>query len=187
MLSVDNVAYACHAPLENVSVAWPLIVAALEAEGIVSKNAIIAAAATVAVETGVSLHGKNQTFLPIHELGSDAYLNRAYDARIDLGNTPGLDGDGALYAGRGFIQLTGKDNYEKAGSYIGVDLVEDPDAALDPENAARIFAWFFKIHHIQHIADTGNFIQVRRCVNGGRNGLESFLNYVKELSTYWED
>ena len=42
------------------------------------------------------------------------------------------------YYGRGYVQVTHKENYEKAGEEIQVDLVRKPDLALDPQNAARI-------------------------------------------------
>lgn len=59
-----------------------------------------------------------------------------------MGNTE--PGDGYKYRGRGFIQITGKKNYERFGSQIGVDLVKNPDAANDPIIAAKIAAMFVK-------------------------------------------
>ena len=53
-------------------------------------------------------------------------------------------GDGYKYRGRGFIQITGKKNYERFGSQIGVDLVKNPDLANDPVIAAKISALFVK-------------------------------------------
>lgn len=80
---------------------------------------------------------------PIREMGGDAYLAK-YDtgplAKI-LGNTPERDGDGIKYAGRGFVQLTGRTNYRKAGKALGLDLLANPDLALPIENAARILVW----------------------------------------------
>lgn len=58
-----------------------------------------------------------------------------------MGNTE--EGDGFRYRGRGYIQLTGKDNYEKYGERIGVDLVDDPDLANDPSVASSIAAEYF--------------------------------------------
>jgi putative chitinase len=45
------------------------------------------------------------------------------------------------YAGRGYVQLTGKANYRKAGIRLGLDLVGEPDLALKPEIAGRILVW----------------------------------------------
>jgi predicted chitinase len=57
-------------------------------------------------------------------------------------NSPG---DGYKYRGRGFIQITGKENYDKVGKIIGVDLVNNPDLANNPEVAAKIIPAFFKL------------------------------------------
>ncbi len=48
------------------------------------------------------------------------------------------DADGKAWFGRGYVQLTHKENYRKAGAMIGADLACDPDRALDPDLAARI-------------------------------------------------
>lgn len=69
---------------------------------------------------------------------SDWYkiANRMY-ANIN-GNGDEASGDGWKYRGRGYAQLTGKANYERLGDDLGVDLVEDPDAAFDEDLSARI-------------------------------------------------
>jgi predicted chitinase len=53
-----------------------------------------------------------------------------------LGNTQ--KGDGARYRGRGYVQLTGRSNYRKAGKLVGSDLEGNPDLALDPAIAGKI-------------------------------------------------
>lgn len=117
---------------------------------------------------------------PIKEFGGEAYFWRRYDiggARPDkareLGN---LDpGDGARYAGRGYVQLTGKANYRKA-SVIGEDLVGRPDLALRPDVAARIMrrgmeeGWFTGrrlINYLPYVpAKSAQFFDARRIING---------------------
>jgi len=59
-----------------------------------------------------------------------------------MGNTE--DGDGYKYRGRGYIQLTGKNNYKAYSSAAGVDLVKNPDALLEPTVAAKVTAAFVK-------------------------------------------
>lgn len=93
-------------------------------------------------------HETAHTMQPIKEMGGTAYFTRMYDIQgsrpkkaRELGNL--APGDGAKYAGRGYIQLTGKANYAKATAKlralgINVDLVANPDRAMEPAIAALI-------------------------------------------------
>ncbi len=88
-------------------------------------------------------HEVGKPFKPIKEKGSKEYLSK-YDTGAlakALGNTPEADGDGIKYAGRGFVQLTGRANYEKFKKILGIDLVADPDLALKTEVAAKILVF----------------------------------------------
>lgn len=71
--------------------------------------------------------------------GQEAIGDRLYGGR--MGNAAN---EGYRYRGRGLIQITGKDNYAKFGKLIGVDLVNDPDKANDPEIAKKILVAFIK-------------------------------------------
>ena len=53
-------------------------------------------------------------------------------------------GDGYLYRGRGYMQLTGKHQYAAAGEALGLDLVGNPDLAAQPEHASRIATWYWQ-------------------------------------------
>ena len=81
---------------------------------------------------------------PIVERGSVAYFEK-YDADTQLGQRLGntVDGDGYRYRGRGYVQITGKANYERLGRAIGLgdDLVENPDRALEPEISYKIMSF----------------------------------------------
>lgn len=83
--------------------------------------------ATAFHETG----GKMQ---PIKEKGGDKYLSKYDTGRLakNLGNTPQADGDGQKYAGRGFVQITGRANYRKFG------IEANPDRALEMGVAIKI-------------------------------------------------
>lgn len=88
-----------------------------------------------------------------------------------MGNGDESSGDGWRYRGRGLIQLTGLNNYRAAGMALGLDLVTDPDAAADPDIAARIAAWFWKSNGCNELADRGDFEGVTKRINGGTVGM----------------
>jgi putative chitinase len=70
--------------------------------------------------------------------GPEAIANVVYGGR--MGNEAG---EGHKYRGRGYIQITGKNNYKKYGDMIGVDLVADPEQANDPVIAKRLMAAYY--------------------------------------------
>lgn len=80
------------------------------------------------------------TMEPIDERGSSAYFNSRYGPQTKVGKILGNTkaGDGALFHGRGYVQLTGRRNYTKAKALTGVDLLSEPDRAKNPELAYRI-------------------------------------------------
>ena len=73
--------------------------------------------------------------------GTEVYFDK-YENRIDLGNTE--PGDGRKFRGRGFIQITGRANYARAGKDLSLDLVNDPEMAAFPSVAAKIAVWFWQ-------------------------------------------
>lgn len=98
------------------------------------------------------------------ELGSPDYFAK-YDGRSDLGNTQ--PGDGYKFRGRSWIQLTGRANYEKAAGALCLDCVNNPDMISTPTYAPLIAAWFWEDHHLNELADVGNFDSITRIINGG--------------------
>jgi putative chitinase len=79
--------------------------------------------------------------------------------------------DGWNYRGRG-AGLTGKANYADAAQLTGLDLIEEPDKAADPELAVLIFCGFWAKRHINAMADADDIRAVTLAVNGGLIGLE---------------
>lgn len=162
--------------IDAVKAALPHIVAGLEWVGILKDDSgewhpevLVAALATVATECG---------FKPIEERGNAAYF-RKYDGRRSLGNTE--PGDGARFKGRGFIQLTGRNNYTFYGNALGIDLLLHPEKALEPKTAGLILALYFKCRKVHLAARALKWKSVRLLVNGGDNGLDYFLACVQKL------
>lgn len=89
---------------------------------------------------------------------------------VELGNT--MPGDGAKYKGRGYIQLTGKYNYEQAGKALGLDLVKNPELVEKPEVAAKVALWFWQ-NRVQPKVDNFNDTKAStKPINKGLKGLE---------------
>lgn len=110
--------------------------------------------------------------------------NRVYGGR--MGNGPPESGDGYKYRGRGLIQLTGKDNYQRFGRMAGVDLVSNPDMASDLATAADIAAAFYKKNVMDKGVDGTDTTKVTKIINGGSHGLshraQLFASYSKDPS-----
>jgi putative chitinase len=102
----------------------------------------------LAYALGTAFHETGFTLQPIRERGGAAYYTRMYDPRSPLPRQAALarsmgaqPGDGPLFYGRGYVQLTWRTNYVKMGKAFGVDLTSDAaarDRALEPALAARI-------------------------------------------------
>lgn len=87
-----------------------------------------------------------------------------------LGNVK--PGDGARYHGRGFIQLTGRDNYRRAGQALGLPLEQRPELVERPEVAAKVAVWFWKSRVQPKVANFNDTAQVTRPINPGMRGLK---------------
>lgn len=93
----------------------------------------------------------------------------AYEGRRSLGNTE--PGDGMRYKGRGFIQLTGRSNYDIYGNKLGVDLEDNPEFAADPDVAAAVAVSYWDSRVNRAAAQQGDVVTVTKNINGGTNGL----------------
>lgn len=152
-------------------------------------NAILAACegwpvAFTAYALATAYHETAGTMQPIREAGGPEYLRRNYDiagrdpARAKAhGNTQ--PGDGVRFAGKGYVQLTWRDNYARADRKLGLngDLLNNPDLALRQDIAARIMrqgmteGWFTgrKLSHFLPSAGSATrdqFTKARAIING---------------------
>lgn len=107
--------------------------------------------------------------------------NKVYANR--MGNGDEASGEGFKFRGRGFIQLTGKDNYKALGTAIQQNLVANPDlvASQFPMLSA---AWFFHKNGLHRIADEGTtdivVTKITKRVNGGTIGIADRIKHFRE-------
>lgn len=161
-------------PIANVQANLPIVLGALRNADLGDKPMTLMALATIRAET--------EGFVPVSEAQSQFNTDPGgspfgrYDGR--LGNTQ--PGDGALFRGRGFIQLTGRANYQKHSETIGLgnQLIDEPDLANEPDIAARLLASFLADQEqaIRQALGSDDLPTARRLVNGGTHGLDQFTD-----------
>lgn len=108
--------------------------------------------------------------------------NLVYASR--MGNGPETSGDGYKFRGRGYIQLTGKDNYTAFGKSLGVDIPANPDLVAS-KYALASAAWFWQKNKLNELADGGAseevVTKITKKVNGGDIGLADRLKHFQEF------
>ena len=100
------------------------------------------------------------------------------------GNGNEASGDGWKYRGRGFLQITGRNNYTALSKATGIDYVNNPDLLLNEADAMISALWFWNKHNLNSLADKDNIMRITRIINGGYNGLShriALLNKYKKL------
>ena len=169
----------------NVARYLPYIGAALSAQGLTDRPMILTCLGTIRAES--------EGFVPISEFPSQFNTASgqgpfsAYEGRKVLGNTQ--PGDGARFKGRGFVQLTGRANYEQYGKVLGIDLAGFPDLANGPEVAALLLTTFMvsKADRMREALARGDFKSARKLVNGGSYGLDRFTEVFELAKLIWPE
>jgi len=92
--------------------------------------------------------------------------NRVYANRMGNGNEN--SGDGWKYRGRGFIQITGKNNYRALSNHFKVDYLNNPDLLLQEANAMLSAIWYWNTNNLNKFADKDNIDAVSDIINIGR-------------------
>ena len=116
-----------------------------------------------------------------YERKPEKIANLVYGSR--MGNGAEITGEGYKFRGRGYIQLTGKDNYKAFDAVVTESIVDNPDlvATKYPLLSA---AWFFHKNGLHKIADKGAtdavITEVTKRVNGGTIGLSDRIKHFKE-------
>ena len=133
------------------------------------------------------LMGIFKKYFPTQAL-ADAYArkpekiaNKVYGGR--MGNGLEATGEGYKFRGRGYIQLTGKQNYTAFDLAVEDDILANPDL-VSSKHALSSAAWFWKKNGLNLIADTGSSTEVvtkiTKRVNGGTIGLADRIKHFKE-------
>jgi putative chitinase len=158
-----ELAIAMNIPLARAQKWANALTSAMEGGKINTKLRQAAFLAQIGHESGSLVYSK--------ELGGPSYFAK-YDGRADLGNTQ--PGDGARFAGRGLIQVTGRANYAKASQALFGDdrLLRTPEQLEQPEWAAKSAVWYWSTRNLNALADADRFTDITRAINGGTNGLE---------------
>lgn len=97
--------------------------------------------------------------------------NRVYASR--MGNGTEASGDGWRYRGRGYIMLTGRENYERfaKSDVCTEDVVRQPDALMRFPLNQVVAGWFWERNGLNALADSDDCDAITRRINGGTNGL----------------
>lgn len=115
-----------------------------------------------------------------HESGEGQWLEelasgKAYEGRLDLGNTE--PGDGVKFKGHGMIQCTGRKNHLLMGMLLDLDLIANPRLLCEPKNACDSAAAFWWNHKLDDFALKKDFVGETKVINGGTNGLADRQQY----------
>ena len=117
----------------------------------------------------------------MYERKPEKIANLVYANR--MGNGDKASGDGYRFRGRGYIQLTGKDNYSAFDKTVDENILENPDLVATKYPLASA-AWFFHKNGLQKIADEGAtdavVTKVTKKVNGGTIGLPDRIKHFNE-------
>jgi putative chitinase len=122
-----------------------------------------------------------QTLAEQYQRNPQKIASKVYGGR--MGNGPESTGEGFKFRGRGYIQLTGKENYTAFGKSINEDMTANPDkvATHYPLLSA---AWFFNKNGLHRMADEGStdavVTKITKRVNGGTIGLADRIKHFKE-------
>lgn len=104
-------------------------------------------------------------FRYMREIWGPTPTQKHYEGRANLGNT--IPGDGKKFLGRGIFQITGRDNYERYGKRLGLDLACNPELAETPEVAVQIAVLYWSDHRLNEWADADNILGTSNGINRG--------------------
>jgi hypothetical protein len=174
-VTVDQVSKMCPgAPLGSIKEHLPSVLGSLRKRELGDRHMVLMAISTIRAETG--------RFEPLSEFKSRFNTSPSghpfdlYDNRKDLGNRGRPDGD--RFKGRGFVQLTGRANYQRFSAELGLGtgLIDNPERANEAPVASDLLALFLKSREakIRDALLDDDLGRARKLVNGGSHGLREF-------------
>lgn len=107
-------------------------------------------------------------------IASKVYANR-------MGNGDEKSMDGWKYSGKGFIQITGKENYKKLSESTSIDFLNHPELLLEEANSLIAALWYWKRIKGNEFADKNDTKTITYLINGGFIGLEDRVKNVEAL------
>lgn len=121
----------------------------------------------------------------LHESGCLKYTEeiasgRAYEWRQDLGNV--YKGDGVRFKGRGYLQITGRANYQAyaKSKWCNGDLMSHPEWLAKSPGNVKASLWFWWKNNLNALADRDDCKAVTRKINGGLNGLKFRVDWTNK-------
>lgn len=124
-------------------------------------------------------------FKTLKEYWGPTAAQKKYEGRKDLGNTQ--EGDGQRFQGRGIFQLTGRANYATYGKLLGEDFEANPDQVATGKWSMLVACEYWKKRGINDLADHDDVVGVTKKINGGTNGLDQRIAYLKLVKTLIHD
>jgi putative chitinase len=111
--------------------------------------------------------------------------NRVYANRMGNGNE--ASGDGWLFRGRGFIQLTGRDNYLRFSKDSRLpEIMTAPDLLLNEVNAMISALWFWQTNRLNRFSDIDDVRKLTKAINGGFNGLDHRIKLTNQYKKFFK-
>jgi predicted chitinase len=185
-LTVETVAKAFpNVPAADIAKSLPFLKSALKEFHLSSPELVSATLAVIRTEV--------PGFTPMSEVAGRFNTDKDpfdhYEPERPVGKALGNKepGDGAKFKGRGFVQITGRNNYARIDDSLGLGsrLIESPDDMNDPDVAARALCSFIATRRAQlsNALQAGDLTAALRTINGGTSGLAMFTQAYAALKS----
>lgn len=112
----------------------------------------------------------------LYERKPERIASRIYGSR--MGNRDERSGDGFLYRGSGYLQLTGAANFFHAGKALGQDFVKNPDLVRTPEWGMQTAGWYWATHKCNALAEAADWKGLTKAINGGLIGYDDRVSHT---------